>query len=561
MARLLAAGERLYPPELADQYRAAGLWSEHTTGEEIHAIAQRFPDRVAVASLSDQLTYAQLDEQTDRFAAALLDLGLEPQDPVVFQMGNELETVVAWYGTLKAGLVPIASLPNHGAYEIGHIADFTGARAHIVQADYRTYDLPALGRKLRGAHESLEVLIVARGDAGDAHSFEAMLASVDPIEARARIDALQGTIDPESIALFQLSGGTTGVPKVIPHSHASYVGGTHAWAGHWGWDETIVTLHTWPILHNAGLFTALQSALAVGGRCVISSSQDPEVVLGLIEQHRVNVLTVSPPLIAAVTSVDDADRFDTSSVTHLYGPNDEAMMAAAEAALGGEARGQFGMGEGAFLACAVGAGVDARHGTSGASLNPETKVRVLDPDSERELPVGEVGELVLQGPYVVRAYFRAPEVNARTFTSDGFLRTGDLAMAVDIDGVPHYRVVGRIKDNVVRGGEKFMATELESLLITHPAIAHAAVVGMPDERLGERVCAFVVPSGEADVPDVPELAGWLGDLGVAKFKWPERIEVIDALPVTAVGKVNKPRLRDDITARLEAESVTTGESS
>jgi non-ribosomal peptide synthetase component E (peptide arylation enzyme) len=557
MARLLATGERLYPSELADRYRAAGLWSERTTGQEIRSIADRFPDRIAVVSLSDSLTYTELDARTDRLAVALRDLGLELQDPVVFQMGNELEAVVGWYGALKAGLVPIASLPNHGAYEIGHIIEFTGARAHLAQADYRTYDLPALGRALRADHPSLEVLVVARGEAGDiAHSFDELIASVDREEARARVDEMQREIDPEGIALFQLSGGTTGVPKVIPHSHASYVGGTHVWADHWEWDESIVTLHTWPILHNAGLFTALQSALAVGGTCVISSSNDPEVVLGLIERHRVNVMTVSPPLIAAVTSVDDASRFDTSSVTHLYGPNDEALMASAEAALGGEARGQFGMGEGAFLACALGAGVDARHGTSGASLQPETEVRVLDPDSERELPAGEVGELVFRGPFVVRAYFRAPEVNERSFTSDGFLRTGDYASAVDIDGVMHYRVVGRLKDNVVRGGEKFMASELEGLLMEHPAIAQAAVIGMPDEVLGERVCAYVVPSGEGAVPDVAEVASWLQELGVAKYKYPERIETIDALPVTAVGKVNKPRLRDDIVAR----TTTTGGS-
>jgi non-ribosomal peptide synthetase component E (peptide arylation enzyme) len=552
MARLLASGERLFPPEAAARYRAAGRWVDRTTGQEIRSLAERFPDRTAVVSLTERLTYAELDERTDRLAAALLDLGLEPQDPVVFQMGNELATVIAWYGTMKAGLVPIASLPNHGAYEIGHIADFTGARAHFVQSDYRTYDLPALGRAIRAEHPSLDVLVVARGEPGpDAHSFEQLIASVDADEARTRIDALQDEIDPESIALFQLSGGTTGVPKVIPHSHASYVGGTHSWSSHWQWDETIVTLHTWPILHNAGLFTALQSALSVGGCCVISSSNDPEVVLGLIEQHRVNVLTLSPVLVAAVEGLGDARRFDTSSITHLYGPNDEAMMAAGERVLGGEARGQFGMGEGAFLACALGAGVEARHGTSGAPLDPETEVKVLDPESERELPLGEVGELVFRGPYVVTAYFRAPEVNARSFTSDGFLRTGDYASAVEVDGVRHYRVVGRIKDNVVRGGEKFMASELEGILLTHPAIAQAAVIGMPDERLGERVCAYVVPSGEADVPDVPTLAAWLADLGVAKFKYPEHIEVIDALPVTAVGKVNKPRLRDDIVERIQ----------
>jgi 2,3-dihydroxybenzoate-AMP ligase len=337
---------------------------------------------------------------------------------------------------------------------------------------------------------------------------------------------------------------------VIPHSHASYIGGTHAWSGHWKWDESIVTLHSWPILHNAGLFTALQSALSVGGCCVVSSSNEPEILLGLIEEHRVNVLTISPPLIAAVESISGTKRFDTSSITHLYGPNDEALMAAAERALGGEARGQFGMGEGAFLACALGAGVEARHGTSGAAMNPETEVRVLDPESERELPVGQVGELVFRGPYVVRAYYRAPDVNERFFTSDGFLRTGDYASSVDIDGVLHYRVVGRIKDNVVRGGEKFMASELEALLVAHPGIAQAAVIGMPDERLGERVCAYVVPSEEGEVPDVAALSAWLADLGVAKFKYPERVEVIDALPVTAVGKINKPRLREDIEMRL-----------
>ena len=191
-------------------------------------------------------------------------------------------------------------------------------------------------------------------------------------------------------------------------------------------------------------------------------------------------------------------------------------------------------------------------------LSPLDEITLLDPGAETPVPDGEVGELCVRGPYTIRGYFdvrtddEAAETathNARAFTSTGFYRTGDLGMARIEDGFHCYSVEGRLKDVVDRGGEKISVDELESLLAGHPRISAVSVVAMPDPRLGEKACAYVVPTAEATV-DLADLQDYLAGRGVAKFKWPERVELTEALPRTAVGKIDKNAMRRDIADRV-----------
>jgi 2,3-dihydroxybenzoate-AMP ligase len=196
------------------------------------------------------------------------------------------------------------------------------------------------------------------------------------------------------------------------------------------------------------------------------------------------------------------------------------------------------------------AGRAAHHG--GDPISPLDEFRVLDPASEREVPDGEVGELAVRGPYTLRGYFDAPEVNQAAFTSEGFYRTGDLVSAVWFGDERSISVEGRLKDLISRGGEKISAEEVEELLLRHQGIQAAAVVGMPDDRLGERFCACLVATGrELDLADIQT---HLDALGVAKFKWPERLEWVPDLPKTAVGKLDKKQLQRDIRAKLAQEN-------
>ena len=211
----------------------------------------------------------------------------------------------------------------------------------------------------------------------------------------------------------------------------------------------------------------------------------------------------------------------------------------------------FGMGEGFFALSSMTAPREARLTTVGTPISPLDEFRVLDPASEREVADGEVGELACRGPYTLRGYFDAPDVNRAAFTSDGFYRTGDLVAALWFGAERAISVEGRLKDIINRGGEKISAEEVEVLLLRHPGIQAVAVVPMPDERLGERSCAYLVATGPQLA--LAELQSHLNGLGVAKFKWPERLEWLAALPKTAVGKLDKKRLQQDIAAKLAAE--------
>jgi non-ribosomal peptide synthetase component E (peptide arylation enzyme) len=213
------------------------------------------------------------------------------------------------------------------------------------------------------------------------------------------------------------------------------------------------------------------------------------------------------------------------------------------------------MGEGLFLTTRPGAAREARATTVGTPLSPMDEIRILEPGTGTELPDGEVGELCCRGPYTLRGYFDAAEHNARAFTADGFYRTGDLAAIRQISGQRYVSIEGRIKDVINRGGEKINAEEVELLLLRHPRITAAAVVAMPDPRLGERTCAYIGVQGEPLT--LAEIQQHFAQLQVAKFKGPERIEHLAEMPLTLVGKTDKKRLRSEIAAKIAAERAAS----
>ncbi len=530
----------------AARYRAVGEWGEKTIVEVFRGHVARRPTAIASATIEGALTYAELDRRSDAMALGLIDAGLRPGDPVIFQMGNELEAVIAFYGVLKAGLIPVCSIPNHRLHEVTNIARATGARAHIFQADYRTYDLAALSSELAVRCPEVAVRVVTRGESSDGiRSLDELMRDADPDRAGRVVDGIQRQIAPEDVALFQLSGGTTGVPKVIPHTHATYLSIAARWSRNFGWDERTVTLHFIPVMHHAGLGTVMVPTHFVGGTVVLGRSVDAELLAVLIERYRVSWMHFNMAAFRPLLEYSARVNCDFSSVKHfMWVFVRPEMSAQAELMLGATAIGSFGMGEGAHLSCLPDDPPEIRRHTVGSTIGAYDEVVIRHPDSETPLPDGEVGELTFRGPSVIRSYLSA-EHSAAAFTSDGFLRSGDLGHAETIAGRRCYVVDGRVKDQISRGGEKVMAPELESLLHDHPEVREVAAIGVPDAALGERICVAVVP----EVPGVdPEglrqrLVEHLDRRDVAKFKWPERLVLVDELPKTGVGKVRKDVLR------------------
>ncbi|AXK85243.1 AMP-binding protein [Nocardia farcinica] len=550
-------GQRLvdYPPERAERYRRSGAWTDTPLAQRLHEIAARFPERPAVVTAAASVTYAELDCATDRIAVGLDALGLRPGDPVLFQATNRLETVYAWYGCLKAGLVPVATLAAHRAHEIGHISRKVGAVAHLVETGL-SFDLVAFARDQAQGHPTLRHILTV-GDPAGAVAIESLGAGIPPEQARAHVERVQAGIDPLDVVAFQLSGGTTGVPKVIPRRHVEYWNNALYYARRLGWTEHTRVAHLIPLIHNAGITCALHGAHSVGA-CLVLATPDTATAFPLLARARATDVLIGHGHYQAVLSPGfDAARVHLRRVVLSGAKLTDELFARADDGAGHWAGQLFGMSEGLFTVTPPDAPALARATTVGTPIAPDDEVRILEPGADTELPDGTVGELCCRGPYTIPGYFDAPEHNRSAFTPDGFYRTGDLARIVVIDGVRYVSIEGRIKDLINRGGEKINAEEVELLLVRHPNVANAAVVAMPDPRLGEKTCAYLVAAtGVASSLD--DIRAHLEALGVAKFKWPERLEWVQELPQTSVGKVDKKRLRTDIGEKLASESARPG---
>lgn len=535
-----------YPSDRADAYRSSGAWSTLTTGRRLHGVAVRFPNHPAVITADATITYAELDRRTDVFAADLAERGLRPRDPVLFQLTNRLDTVVAWYGSIKAGLVPVATLAAHRGHEIGQISRKVGAVAHFV--DSSVVGLVEFARHHAVDHPTIRHVLVADEPIG---------ADIDPASARKLVERIDRGIDPTDVVAFQLSGGTTGVPKVIPRIHAEYWNNALFYARRLGWDENTVVAHLIPIVHNAGISCGLHAAHSVGA-CLVLATPDAASAFELMAQSRATDVLIGHGHYQAVQSpsFDQARRHLRHVVLSGAKVSHDLFEHVQE---GGVWAGQlFGMAEGMFLATPQDAPAEARQTTVGTPISADDEIRIVEPGTEDVAADGTIGELCCRGPYTIAGYFDAPDHNRTAFTSDGFYRTGDLAAITAIDGVRYVSIEGRIKDVINRGGEKINADELEALLIQHSGIAGVAVVAMPDPRLGEKTCAYLV-STTGDQLSLDAIRAHLSSLGVAKYKWPERLEWIDELPRSNVGKVDKRQLRTDIAAKLTADHALGGD--
>ena len=279
-----------YPASAVRRYRDAGLWGERTIAQEFHAVALRYPGREAVVSQEGRLTFAELDRRTDQVAAGLCDLGLGPGDPILFQVTNRLHSIVAWYGALKAGLIPVATLAAHRRHEISQVAIRTGAAAHLVEAGTGGFDLVTFAREHQADSPAIRHILTA-GAAEPAPGLtrlEDLGTGVDPAAARRLVEEVQAALDADDVAVFQLSGGTTGVPKVIARRHAEYWYNARAYAARLGWDEQSRVAHLIPIIHNAGIVCGVHAPHSAGA-CLLLGTPDAEASLPLLierEGHR-----------------------------------------------------------------------------------------------------------------------------------------------------------------------------------------------------------------------------------------------------------------------------------
>ncbi|MDN3356783.1 AMP-binding protein [Actinomadura sp. DC4] len=523
-----------WPAEEAGRYRRAGHWRGEPLGEALRRSAGDRGTSVALVDDTERLTYAGLDARVDRFARGLLELGLAPGDRVVVHLPNVTEFVVATYALLRTGVLPVYALPSHREQEIAYLCEFTEAAAYLIPDRHLGFDHRELARTV-AARPGVKLRHVLC--AGDAREFVAFA----DVEALGERDRPLPSVAAGDVALFLLSGGTTGRPKLIPRTHDDYAYNVRASADVCGFDSRTVYLAALPAAHNFALACpGVLGTLAAGGTVVLASDPSPAETLPLIAEEGVTATALVPSLVRLWLEAVSWLPEDLSSLRLLQVGGarlDPRTAARVRPELGCALQQVFGMAEGLLNYTRLDDPEDLVLGTQGRPLSPDDEIRVVDEDG-RDVPAGATGQLLTRGPYTLRGYYRAPEHNARAFV-EGWYRTGDLVRVLDSG---HLVVEGRVTDVVNRAGDKIPVEEVEEHLAAHPAIREVAVTGEPDAVLGERTRAYVVAAPGAERPDLAGLGEYLRGLGLAAYKVPDRLCFIQSLPLTAIGKVDRKAL-------------------
>jgi 2,3-dihydroxybenzoate-AMP ligase len=530
-----------WPADLAGLYRRAGCWRGRPLGSYLWEWAQRWGERAAVVDGDRRLTYAGLAQRADSFAEGLAGLGVGRGDSVLVQLPNCWEFVAVILGCFRLGVVPAMMLPPHRETELASVGAHVEARALIVPRFWHGYDHERLAQLVAATlPRRAQVLVVGDAERPGSVDVRPLLRPRGGSQSRRRwLDARAP--DSASPALFLLSGGTTGLPKVIGRTHDDYEYNIRRVSDVCEFGLDTVYLAALPAGHNFALANpGILGTLFGGGRVVMLASPRPAAVFSAVAAERVTVTSAVPAVVLRWMSEAGSQRYDLSSLRYVQvGGSILAPETAARigSALGCGIQQMYGMAEG-LICCTTPEAPDEIALTSqGSPISPYDELLVVASDG-RQAGEGEIGELLSRGPYTTRGYYGAPEVNALSFTSDGWYRTGDLVRIT-----PDGRVVvcGRVKDLINRAGEKIAAAEVESLAQAMPQVAEAAVVAMPDEQVGERVCLCVRLRQDHQLT-LDDVRAAFAAAGVAAFKIPERLELMDRLPHTPVGKPDKNAL-------------------
>ncbi|CAH1228752.1 2,3-dihydroxybenzoate-AMP ligase [Paenibacillus allorhizoplanae] len=525
-----------WPESWSVQYRKKRLWLGQTLGDMLAERALRHGDRIAVVSGESRCSYAELDQQTNKLASGFLQLGVKPEDRVVVQLPNRFEFFTVIFALFRIGAIPVFALPLHRQSEIQYLCEWSEAVAYVIPDQEAGFDYRVLAQEVQTKVPSLQHVFVA-GDSGQFRS----LTSIADMQAEPTV--AWPHVKASDVAFLQLSGGSTGLPKLIPRTHDDYMYSFRRSNEICGLNEDSVYLAALPVAHNFPLSSpGVLGTLYAGGKIVLAARPSPDDAFPLIAKEGVTITALVPPLALIWMEAASARKDDLSSLQVLQVGGAKFSEEAArrvEPVLGCKLQQVYGMAEGLVNYTRLDDPEDIIVRTQGRPMSDWDEIRIVD-EEDNEVPVGEVGELLTRGPYTIRGYYRAEAHNAKAFTADGFYRTGDL---VKVNEAGYIVVEGRAKDQINRGGDKIAAEEVENHLLSHPSVFDAALVSMPDTFLGERSCAFIIPRGQQTL-SATELKSYLRTRGLASYKIPDRIQFVETFPQTNVGKVSKKALRE-----------------
>jgi len=530
--------------DLVARHERSGHWGSETFSTILAARAAAHPDRVAIVDRGRRITYAELRTRIDRVSAGFAALGIGRGDVVTIQLPNWAEFAYVFFALERLGAVANQIGPDFRSREVDYILRFSESRAFVCPASIKGFDYVKMIGELRPGLPDLSAVCVLGGPAGAAG-----VVSLDALVENA------GAVPPPSagqrandVMRMAFTSGTTGNPKGVIHSHNTTLSTCRTLNADMRVTHDEVFLVYLPLGLNWGYLTLVQSVMA-GARAVLLDQFSARAALELIQRERVTYIPTAPASIIAMLNEPELARFDLRSLRVIITGGASCPIETIRefrARMHGHLIELYGMLETGFHTYTrLDDDPEAVTGTVG-TVSSGLGLRLID-ESGRDVAAGAEGEIAALGASVHLGYHKNPTANAELFTADGWFRTGDLGQ---FDHAGNVKIVGRLKEMINRGGKKFFPREIEEILYTHPKILHAAIVGIPDPRLGERNCLCVIPrTGQTLTLD--EVVGYLKD-SVATYKLPEAIEIFDELPFTPTGKIQRHVLARRVLERRGA---------
>lgn len=539
-----------YSDEMIKDYTAKGYWEDITYSDLYEKNAQSFPHKEAYEDEARCVTWSQINLEVTRIAAKLIELGLQKDDVVLCHLPNTIDLVLFRVACEKAGLMNISAARTLRDQEIGFILKDTGAKAYVAFKEFRGFDYWDMISKLKPELPALEHIFIAGDDVPEgAISINEVIKL--PLETKFSKEVFQERkVKYYEVAYVEFTSGSTGFPKVVecPLALRTFAAKSHMKRLRMNGDDIVGAFAPISGAGRPGYFFPP----FVGAKCILMENFDARDALQLIQDKKITIVAVVPTQLIQMLRHPDFDKFDLSSVKVLNSTGAPLPYNVAE-----EAENRFGcviinhyggIDAGSVAACDFDDPTEIRRFAVG-KLHVGNEVKLVNKDGG-EVPVGEIGEVCFRGPGSVGGYWKDLEMTKEVW-QDGWFHMGDLGK---LDEQGNLMIVGREKQVIIRGGQNIYPTEVENVLQNHPKVGVAVVVKMPDPVMGEKACAYIVPRQKENPPKLDEITTYLKGQGLAPFKCPERVEIIDSIPLVSDAKVDKPTLEKDILEKLKSEN-------
>ena len=540
-----------------EEYVFKGYWGNQVLGDLFDFTVRDYPERIALVEGEKRVTYQQFGKTVNRLCFKLLERGIGKGDFIIILLPNCVEFAFFHYAAAKIGAIAIPMVSTQQIHEVRYAVNLVQARTLIISSGLTKTDFVQMAGQLRNEFPFLKNVIAVGETPSDSDIIPFQRLMVDPSGREEDQGDLQG-VRPKGSDLLRIifSAGTTGIPKAMMRTHNDTIANLKWDYVFHDWGENLLLF--FPLGHSTGFVASLDLQVYLGNRITLMPGKfNPDEVFGLIEKEKVTSVYLPTPLLFSIAEALEnrprlAREYNLRSLKKMSFGGAQApayVIRTVKEAIGRPVLQTWGMGEGPATSSLVTDPPYVQTNTIGKIQCPDGEVKVIG-ENGREVPTGQPGELICKGPFLFAGYYNDPELTQRSFDEEGYFHTGD---QVILDHLGNIKIVGRLKDIIRRGGEPISPAEIEELIERHEKVREVAVVAMPDKKMVEKVCAYIVPKADC-VLTFDEIISFLRGKGIANFKLPERIELIDQLPRGDQKKnVLKKVLRDDITNKLKAE--------